>query len=227
MKVRITKELLLAFYKSKFHRFLLNWLDLVIKINTRYPVAKKDEDGEIDLVDPQITVTEELLGFAVVDLRPYLLDPDLAVQQQKYAVFEYKDEHIFKNSELYWPLPNESEIEQSQQAVIEELRQKKYFPKKEAELTELSTAKGKAPVGKNLKKPAAQKKKPQKPAAKGKKGAVEEEAIKVQILDWANDSRKTIVYKNDFLGVQNMLKNPNNHFLVSGVKKLSVEVAFN
>jgi hypothetical protein len=39
-------------------------------------------------------------------------------------------------------------------AKIEDLRQKKYFPKKELDPSEQAAVKGKVPVGKNQKKPA-------------------------------------------------------------------------
>ena len=59
---------------------------------------------------------------------------------------------------------------------------------------------------------------------KGKKGAAEDEAVKIELLDWQNDSRTVIVYKDDFLGHQNVMQNPHNKFLVAGVKKLAVEI---
>ena len=75
-----------------------------------------------------------------------------------------------------------------------------------------------------MKKPAPQKKKPQK-VVKGKKGGPEDEPVKIDILDWKNDSRTVIAYKDDFLGHHNVMKNPHNKFMVSGVKKLSVEIS--
>lgn len=187
-----------------------------------YPVIQKEEEGEETPEEPVVQITEELLGFAVIDLKPYLANPELTTLQQKYAVFEYTEESVFKNSELFWPLPDEQAIIESSLEKIETLRQKKYFPKKEVDTTEQTTLKGKLPPNKNAKKPAP-KKKPIKPV-KGKKGAQEEEAVKIDILDWKNDSRTVIAFKDDFLGHQNVRQNPHNKFFVSGVKKLAVEV---
>ena len=100
-----------------------------------------------------ITITEELLGFVAVDLRPYFAQSELSVSQRKYAVFEYNQESVFKNSELYWPLPDEPAIIESSIAKIEDVRQKKYFPKKEPEASEPIAGKGKTAPGKNVKKP--------------------------------------------------------------------------
>ena len=60
---------------------------------------------------------------------------------------------------------------------------------------------------------------------KGKKGGPEDEAVKINLLDWQADSRTVIAYKDDFLGHQSVLKNPHNKFLVAGVKKLAVEIS--
>jgi hypothetical protein len=132
-------------------------------------------------------------------------------------VFEYNNETVFQNSELYWPLPNEQVIISKNKEKIESVRTKKYAPKVETEQeTEVKTkAKGKG------KKP---KKKPQKAKPKKNKNA-EEEAPKVEMLDWEDDIRTVIPYKDDFLGRQDVMKNKNNKFLVSGVKKLAVKVS--
>lgn len=61
---------------------------------------------------------------------------------------------MFKNSELFWPLPDEPAIIESSLDKIEALRQKKYFPVKEPEVADKTAAKGKLPAGKNVKKPA-------------------------------------------------------------------------
>lgn len=59
---------------------------------------------------------------------------------------------------------------------------------------------------------------------KGKKGAADDEAVKIELLPWQNDSRTVIAYKDDFLGHQNIMQNPHNKFMVAGVKKLAVEI---
>jgi hypothetical protein len=44
-------------------------------------VVQKDDEAEVQQDDPVINITEELLGFAVIDLKPYLLDPELNTLQ--------------------------------------------------------------------------------------------------------------------------------------------------
>lgn len=53
----------------------------MIKIYTKYPVVQKDEDGEELPQDPVINITEELLGFTVIDLKPYLAQSELTSLQ--------------------------------------------------------------------------------------------------------------------------------------------------
>ena len=53
----------------------------MIKIYTKYPVVQKEEEGEEPPQDPTVSITEELLGFTVIDLKPYLERPDLTTLQ--------------------------------------------------------------------------------------------------------------------------------------------------
>jgi hypothetical protein len=172
----------------------------VIKIYTRYPVVQKEDENEISQNEPIVNITQELLGFVLIDLKPYLVNPEISNIEQKYSVFEYNEEQIFKNSEIFWPLPDDNILQELCKDKIQDLRQKKYFPKKEPEQIDQAVSKGKIPAGKNVKKPVVAKKKPAQKPVKGKKGASEEEVVKVEILDWKNDSRTALAYKNDFLG---------------------------
>lgn len=103
----------------------------MIKLYTKYPKIKKPEDEEDEPDVPEIEIVDELLGFCCIRLEDFILQPQLRVINKKFSVFEYEQETIFQNSELFWPLPNEEEILESSGDKIEAVRAKKYAPKKE------------------------------------------------------------------------------------------------
>lgn len=102
----------------------------MIKIYTKYPVVTKNEEGELpDPENPEIKYTQEMMGFVVVSLKPFMVDQGLKNLELKYPLFEYQEESLFKHHELFFPLEHEEEIVEIRRERIEAARKEKYSSK--------------------------------------------------------------------------------------------------
>jgi len=104
--------------------------DLIIKIYTKYPQVKKGEDPELaeDEENQEVEIITKLLGFAIVDVSGFMKAQELDTIEKKYNVFEYENEQLFQNHELFWPLDNEMNIIAASSDLVNKIRLDKYTP---------------------------------------------------------------------------------------------------
>lgn len=75
----------------------------------------------------KIEKVEKMVGFAIIDLKPFLIDNNIKKVEKKYQIFEYEEEKdIFKIHEVFWPLKGEEEIIERNRDKIEGIKMEKY-----------------------------------------------------------------------------------------------------
>jgi len=62
-------------------------------------------------------------------LTKFISQGDCGEIEKKYCLFEYEDERLFKNHEIFWPLPDEEKILMESDQMIDEQIKEKYQPK--------------------------------------------------------------------------------------------------
>lgn len=85
-------------------------------------MIKNEEEEEVKKTE----IKKKLLGFFVIDLKPFMDNSKLKVVEKKYKLFEYEDENIFRNHEIFWPLRGEEIVLEKMKERIEGLRKEKY-----------------------------------------------------------------------------------------------------
>lgn len=187
--------------------------EIPISIWRKYPVKNfKPVEDEKKPPEFDIEVKQDMLGFAVVSLKPFLTDNLKQEHCLKYPVFEYQ-ERTLRHYNIFWPHPKETEHKETFKEAIEEVRAEKYSKPVEEQ-----------PTGKTgAQKPGA--KKPA-PAASKKKGQAAPQAVTIPRSPYPLQERDTILYTGDVLaraGINNYSKE-DFQWLVAGTANLSLKI---